>query len=258
MVFKSEFEFENALIKVLSEKGWEKKVLRHCTEKDLIQNWADILYENNRSIDHLNNFPLTEGEMQQLMERIAECKTPNKINELINDKTISIIRDNPDDIEHFGKSIHLKIYDRDEIAAGQSRYQIVQQPKFVAKNPIIYDRRGDLLLLINGIPMIHIELKIHANARQACEQIKKYHSEGLFSGLFSTIQIFVGMTPNETLYFANPGAAEYFNPKFYFNWADFNNEPITNWKDIASTLLSIPMAHQLIGFTLFLMLLMVS
>ena len=39
-----------------------------------------------------------------------------------------------------------------------------------------------------------------------------------------------------------------FNPDYYFQWADFNNEPINDWKDIASSLLSIPMAHQLIGF----------
>ena len=56
------------------------------------------------------------------------------------------------------------------------------------------------------------------------------------------------MTPDETLYFANPGSADAFNPDFYFHWADFNNEVINDWKGIASNLISIPMAHQLIGF----------
>ena len=56
------------------------------------------------------------------------------------------------------------------------------------------------------------------------------------------------MNPEETLYFANPGPEGTFNSDFYFHWADFNNEPINDWKQIASTLLSIPMAHQLIGF----------
>ena len=56
------------------------------------------------------------------------------------------------------------------------------------------------------------------------------------------------MEPDETKYFANPGPDGIFNKDFYFNWADFNNEPINNWMDIASSLLSIPMAHQLIGF----------
>ncbi|MPM86992.1 hypothetical protein SDC9_134085 [bioreactor metagenome] len=56
------------------------------------------------------------------------------------------------------------------------------------------------------------------------------------------------MNPDETLYFANPGEEGKFNPDYYFHWADFDNEPIKNWKDISDTLLSIPMAHQLIGY----------
>lgn len=56
------------------------------------------------------------------------------------------------------------------------------------------------------------------------------------------------MTPEETVYFANPGEYTKFNSDFYFHWEDFNNEIINDWKTIASTLLSIPMAHQLIGF----------
>ena len=56
------------------------------------------------------------------------------------------------------------------------------------------------------------------------------------------------MNPEETLYFANPGPEGAFNSNYYFHWADFNNEPINDWKKIGSTLLSIPMAHQLIGF----------
>src|SRR5699024_7992278 len=61
-------------------------------------------------------------------------------------------------------------------------------------------------------------------------------------------QIFVAMNPEECVYFANPGPDGNFNKNFYFHWADFNNEPMNNWKDIAARLLSIPMAHQLVGF----------
>ena len=56
------------------------------------------------------------------------------------------------------------------------------------------------------------------------------------------------MEPNEAVYFANPGPEGKFNTDYYFHWADFNNEPINEWDKVASTLLSIPMAHQLIGF----------
>lgn len=249
MTFKYEADFEEALIKVLSNKGWEKEVIKYPTEKDLLENWAKILFDNNRGIDRLNNYPLTEGEMQQILEQINSLRTPIKLNTFINGKTVSIKRDNPDDVEHLGKEVSLKIYDRREIAAGQSRYQIVQQPVFPRKSKILNDRRGDLMLLINGMPVIHIELKRSGvPVSQAYNQIEKYSKEGIFTGLFSLVQVFVAMTPTETRYYANPGIDGQFNPDYYFQWADFNNEPINDWKDIASSLLSIPMAHQLIGF----------
>lgn len=249
MIFNKESDFEEALIKILSEKGWEKEVLKNYSEQDLLQNWANILFENNRDIDRLNDYPLTDGEMQQILEQIKNLRTPLKLNGFINGKSVSVIRDNPDDKLHFGKEVSLKIYDRREIAAGQSRYQIVQQPKFPTKSKILNDRRGDLMLLINGMPVIHIELKKSGvPVSQAYHQIEKYSDEGIFSGLFSLVQIFVAMEPNETVYFANPGPDGKFNPDYYFHWADYNNEPINEWDKVASTLLSIPMAHQLIGF----------
>lgn len=249
MIFNKESDFEEALIKILSEKGWEKEVLKNYSEQDLLRNWANILFENNRDIDRLNDYPLTDSEMQQILEQIEALRTPLKLNGFINGKSVSIVRDNPDDKRHLGKEVSLKIYDRREIAAGQSRYQIVQQPKFPTKSKLLNDRRGDLMLLINGMPVIHIELKKSGiPVSQAYNQIEKYSHEGIFSGLFSLVQIFVAMEPNEAVYFANPGPDGKFNPDYYFHWADFNNEPINEWDKVASTLLSIPMAHQLIGF----------
>ena len=249
MAFDQESVFEAALIEALTHKGWEPAVLKYPTEADLIHNWASILFENNRGIDRLNDTPLTDGEMQQVLEQIANLRTPLKLNGFINGKTVTITRDNPDDMLHFGKEVSLKIYDRREIAAGQSRYQIAQQPKFASKSKVLQDRRGDLMLLINGMPVIHIELKKSGvSVTQAANQIEKYAHEGIFSGIFSLIQVFVAMEPAETLYFANPGPEGTFNKDFYFHWADANNEPINDWNRIASDLLSIPMAHQLIGF----------
>ena len=249
MTFQKEADFEEALIKVLVDKGWEKEVIKNPTKQDLIRNWANILYDNNRGIDRLNNYPLTDSEMQQIIEQIMELRTPLKLNGFINGKTVSIKRENPDDKLHFGTEISLKIYDRREIAAGQSRYQIVQQPVFPSKSKILNNRRGDLMLLINGMPVIHIELKRSGiPVSQAYNQIEKYAYEGVFTGLFSLVQVFVAMNPDETRYFANPGPDGQFNTDYYFHWADFNNEPINDWKAIASSLLSIPMAHQLIGF----------
>lgn len=250
MIFNDEKKFEEAVIGLLTQScGWEPEILKYPTEKDLLQNWANILYENNRSVDRLNDYPLTESEMNQIIGQLKTLKTPLMLNSFINGRTVSIVRDNPEDKEHYGKEISLKIYDRQEIAAGQSRYQIAEQPIFSAKSSILPNRRGDFMLLINGMPLFHVELKKSGiPISQATNQIEKYAHEGIFTGIYALVQVFVAMNPEETLYFANPGPEGIFNSDFYFHWADFNNEPINDWKTIASTLLSIPMAHQLIGF----------
>ena len=158
--FSKESEFEAAVINELRQRGWgETDVIRSPSEPDLLTNWKQILFENNRGIDRLNEVPLTDGEMQQVMEQITALRTPLKLNGFINGKTVAITRDDPADALHFGKEVSLKIYDRHEIAAGQSRYQIVQQPRYARASHILNDRRGDLLLLINGMPVIHLELK---------------------------------------------------------------------------------------------------
>jgi type I restriction enzyme R subunit len=247
--FDKEADFEQALITALQHNGWERNVLRYPTEQQLIQNWANILFENNRDIDRLNDCPLVPEEMDELMEQVRDARTPLALNGFINGKTVAIIRKNPKDKLHYGKEVSLKIYDRMEIAAGQSRYQIVEQPLFPRHEDVLQDRRGDLMLLINGMPVFHIELKRSGvPVSEACNQIEKYAHEGVFTGLFSLVQVFVAMNPEETLYFANPGPDGKFNQDFFFHWADFNNEPINDWRRIAATLLSIPMAHQLIGF----------
>lgn len=250
MTYTSEAQFEKDVITELCKKGWDDHVLKNITEEQILDNWADILFNNNNTEDRLNGHRLTQDEMSQIIEQIIDLKTPLKLNEFINGKSVSIERKNVEDSKHFGKEISLHIYDRHEIAAGRSRYQIVQQPKFKRKSAIDHDRRGDLLLLINGMPVIHLELKRSAvPVIEACNQIEKYTTEGHFSsGVMALVQVFVAMTPEQTLYFSNPGNEGCFNQDYYFQWANFNNEPITQWYEVIESLLSIPMAHQLIGF----------
>ena len=163
---------------------------------------------------------------------------------------VCIKRDNLTDTHNCGKEVYLKIFDPQEISAGQSRYQIVRQPRFKAANPLAGDRRGDVLLLINGMPLFHIELKrSRVDVTEAVFQLKRYMHEGIFSkGLFSMVQIFVAMTPESTRYFANPGTEDQFVKECQFHWADFNNDEIFDWQRVATELLNIPMAHQLIGY----------
>lgn len=247
--FDKEDDFENAFITLLKSCGWEKEVIKYPTESDLIKNWANILYNNNRDKDKLGDYPLTETEMAQIIEQITTLRTPFSLNSFINGGTVAIKRDNPDDILHLGKEVSLHIYDRHEIAGGKSRYQIVEQPKFAASSSIFPTRRGDVMLLINGMPVFHIELKKSGiPLSKACNQIKKYSEQGIFTGLFSLVQIFIAMTPEDAVYYTNPGIDGKFNEDFYFHWANFDNAPIKNWYEFTQNLLYIPMAHQLIGF----------
>ena len=247
--FIKESAFEEALTNLLLQKGWNE-VIMNPSEDDLIENWAKIIFDNNRGIGQLGKYPLTKTEMQQIVSKVNFCQNPYDVNILINSKTICITRDNEQDTNNYGKEVYLKIFDPKEICSGQSRYQIVRQPRLKTSSQMSGDRRGDVMLLINGMPVIHIELKrSKVDVSQAAFQIKRYTHEGVFSnGIFKLVQIFVAMTPEETLYFANPGSADKFSPQFYFHWQDANNTVISDWQRVAADLLSIPMAHQLIGY----------
>lgn len=249
--FTKELKFEDALTKLLTKHGWGKcEILHNPSEKDLISNWASIIYQNNREIDRLGDFPLTETEMDQIINQVNLAGTPYKKNQLLLGQYVTVKRDNPNDLVNKGKTVYLQIFDPQEISTGKSVYQIVRQPRFKTTNHLASERRGDVMLLINGIPMIHIELKRSGvDVTQAVNQIRRYTTEGVFSmGIFSLVQIFVAMTPEKTLYFANPGAKQNFNAAFQFHWADSNNKEAKDWQYITANLLSIPMAHQLIGY----------
>lgn len=83
-IFAKESEFEAAVIHELRLRGWgEQEVIQCPSEADLLDNWKQILFENNRSKDRLNEVPLTDTEMQQVMEQIKALRTPLKLNGFI-------------------------------------------------------------------------------------------------------------------------------------------------------------------------------
>ena len=130
--FVKESLFEQALVDLLPHHGWEKEVLVQPTEEDLIQNWAKILFDNNRDINKLGNYPLTASEMRQIIDQVNLCDSPYAMNMFINGGQVCIKRDNPTDTNNYGKEVYLKIFDAREISAGQSRYQNARQPRFKA------------------------------------------------------------------------------------------------------------------------------
>ena len=241
MAFNSEKEFQTALVKLLKEKkGWQDGVLEYPSADDLMRNWKNVLEKINQ--DRLSGRKISDNEMDKILNQLRELKTPNEINKFINGKEISIIGDD-------GKQLVLFNYDRNSIGNGKSIYQIAIEPRFEANNKLGYSGRGDVCLLINGMPLIHIELKKSGIPISAAyNQIEKYSKRGYFTGIFSLVQIFVAMNPDDAVYFTNPGKDGVFNPKFYFTWANKNNIAIKAWDKFAGALLNIPMAHQLIGF----------
>ena len=253
---KSEKEFEDELVKNLMKHGWVgaewlnsgNPVIEYPTEEDLINNWCDILQNNNSRT--LNNLPLIKEEREMLAQKVAEIATPYEANVFINN-VVCIVRQNEDDKDNYNRPVYLTLYDKEHIGGGDSVYQIVRQPIFNrnSSRPLSKDRRGDVMLLINGLPLIHIELKRSSiPITEATEQIRKYIDEGKFrNNFFTLIQMFVAMTPDECMYFANTTSGK-LNDKFFFHWADKNNKIINSWTDISKTLLSIPLAHRMVGY----------
>ena len=95
--FDKELDFEVALCEVLKQHGWEAEIFNHPTEEELLENWAQIIYENNREQEKLGNAPLTPTEMQQIIDQVNSWHTPYEINSRINARLVSIKRDNEKD-----------------------------------------------------------------------------------------------------------------------------------------------------------------
>lgn len=247
---KGELNFEADVIAMLQKAGWGE-VLYNKTKKELEDNWRRILFDRNMA--SLNGVPLSDYEMDQVMERVrTEANTPVKSNQFINGRDITIDRDSDSaDVAHRGKPVYLSLFSSKEIAGGKSVYQIAEQPVFETDS-LHQDRRGDLSLLINGMPVIHIELKASGvNIDEATTQIKKYAQENIWSGIYSLVQVFFAITPEDAVYFANPGKYTNYMPEFFFRWGDRENRHITHWQELIfseNSILSIPEAHKLIGY----------
>ncbi len=246
---RGELKFEEDLIEMLSQVGWDPNVIKNPTHDDLEKNFRQIINENN--INKLGTDTLlTDGEFGQIMDKINSfCTTPVASNVLINGKEITITSEIARGSYAVGDEIYLYIFDPVEVAGGKSRYQIVEQPKFATSDKF-NDRRGDVILLINGLPVIHIELKASGHELdEGITQIQKYMNEGVYKRLLQLVQVFFVMTPEDCIYFANSFPT--LNPAYMYHWGDEKNMPIKDWQKLlkgADHILSIPEAHQLVGY----------
>lgn len=240
---QSELQFEEEVIDYLTKIGgvkqWEyKKEIR--TTEQLWENFKKILEQNNHArLDQ----PLSITEFNQVKKVISAINSPYQAGQfLYGVNGVSEIEVDLDD----GRHVFLTVFDQAQVGAGNTVYQVVNQierAKIIDGKP---NRRFDVTLLINGLPIIQIELKkaLH-NATEALNQMEQYIAEKQFSDIFSTLQILIAMTPFDIRYMANT-TLQNFNRAFAFNWQDEEKaRPIYSWKTFADQVLSIPMAHDL-------------
>lgn len=210
-------------------------------ENDLWNNFFEILSRSNKNV--LKDVPLTNNEKAIIKSKIIHptfYKSAEWLAGVNGEVRLQIQRDNT----QLGTADFVVI-NNNNIAGGNSVYEVVHQIQFHKRREIDRNRRGDVTLLINGLPMIHIELKNRAHSsKEALNQIQKYIDEQMFSGIFSTLQFFVVTNGSYTQYIA---AGQQLKEKFLTTWVDKENKPVQNYLEFAKDVLSIPAAHNMVA-----------
>ena len=212
------------------------------TEEQLWDNFREKLENNNKAI--LNDVPLTEKEFQQIQNQLNFPNFYEASKWLVGENGIAKVEVQREDAT-LG-TIRLSVLRRADIAGGTSSYEVISQKVAPKKNTGEMNRRFDVTLLINGLPMIHIELKNRAHPyMDAFRQIKKYLKEGKFTGIYSAVQMFVITNGTDTRYIASATDTK-LNEQFLSKWVDDKNRPVNDYLDFAQHVLSIPAAHKMV------------
>ena len=214
------------------------------TEADLWKNFKYILEQNNK--DRLNGEPLSDTEFEQVKNQLQFSSFYKAGEWLVGENgkvQVHVQRDT--------ERLHLVVMNHEHIAGGSSVYEVINQYSALgdseSSSTSSRDRRFDVTLMINGLPMIHIELKNKQHSyMDAFWQIKKYIGEGKFTGIFSAVQMFVVSNGVDTKYFAAASDTE-LNQKFMSGWVDQENNPVPDYIDFAKSVLRIPEAHEMIA-----------
>ena len=251
--YQSEAALEKEFIRMLCDQGYE--YLSIHTEKDLIQNLRTKLEE-------LNNYTFTDNEWHQFFH--SAVANPN---EHIVEKTRKIQEDNVQVLKRDdGSSKNITLIDKENIH--NNRLQVINQYKVNAskagregalghvigkEDGASYDNRYDVTVLVNGLPLVHIELKRRGVAiREAFNQINRYQRDSFWAGcgLYEYVQIFVISNGTNTKYYSNStrfnaikdanaskGKKGKTSNSFEFTsfWADANNRVIPDLIDFTKT-----------------------
>ena len=214
------------------------------TETDLWNNFKYILEQNNK--DRLNGEALSDSEFDQVKNQLQFSSFYKAGEWLVGENGKVMVH-----VQRDTERLHLVVMNHEHIAGGSSVYEIINQYSVLKEDAsdeaAKRNRRFDVTLMINGLPMIHIELKNKQHSyMDAFRQIRKYIGEGKFTGIFSAVQMFVVSNGVDTKYFAAASDTE-LNPKFMSGWVDRENNPVTDYIEFAKHVLRIPEAHEMIA-----------
>lgn len=243
----TELDMERDFIRILSENENQWRYRSDIkTESDLWNNF--IAHLNRLNVALLKDVHLTDKETKRVQVELTRLTgTPFLASQWLRGENgvsqIVLERDT-------GEKITLEAFRNKDISGGTSSYEVVNQIVPDIKRQV----RGDVTLLINGLPIIHIELKKESAKDgyiQAYHQIQRYAEGGFFKGIYATTQIFIVSNKVETRYFARPSEdtplAYKRMEKFLFNWRTEDNVPVPDLFDFTRTVLRIPDAHELIS-----------
>ena len=236
--YQSEAELENEFISMLCEQGYEH--LHIHTEKDLIANLR-------KKLEELNSYSFSDAEWDDFFENAVA--NPN---EHIAEKTRTIQEDNVKNLKRDnGETKNITLIDKKNIH--NNSLQVINQYVVGTESGAKHDNRYDVTVLVNGLPLVHIELKRRGVAiREAFNQINRYQRDSFWAGcgLYEYIQIFVISNGTNTKYYSNSTRqnAEKEHKKrgasktktgnsfeFTCSWADANNRVIHDLIDFTKT-----------------------
>lgn len=216
MGYQSEAELENQLIKQLGAQDYQE--VRINSYDELVANFRIQFSNFNR--DKLNGKPLTDKEWDRLLNYMLG-RTVFESAKVLRDKYV-LERDD-------GSKVYVSFFDEDHT---KDIWQVTHQTTVVGK----YTNRYDVTILINGLPLIQIELKRRGmDLRQAINQIMRYKKHS-YIGLYRYIQCFVVSNGVDTKYFANTDKDILYSLTFY--WTDENNIRVTNLKEFSTIFLA--------------------
>lgn len=210
------------------------------TEEDLWNNFRYILEQNNK--ERLNGDHLSDSEFEQVKNQLQFSSFYKAGEWLVGENGKVMVH-----VQRDTERLHLVVMNHEHIAGGSSVYEVINQYRALADEDSRQNRRFDVTLMINGLPLIHIELKNKQHSyMDGFWQIKKYIGEGKFTGIFSAVQMFVISNGVDTKYFSAASDAD-LNPKFISGWLDRENNPVSDYLDFAKSVLRIPEAHEMIA-----------